>query len=405
MANKPKKLAICLDGTWNNPYQTALRDDGSKVLKPSNPLKMARAILPWNENQEQAQLTYYDSGVGALGIYPGLSNRIVGFVDNKLGGIWGAGFEANVEQAATFLVNNYLEGDQVFVFGFSRGAAQARGLTLFLDWMGGIPSKRDAYYLPIYYRAFLDALGKAPAGRSKSSIEKECDDPLVPIKIDFLGVWDTVMALGSRFLAEKSTSTLERSFHVDEKPAKCVKHARQALAVDEKRYDFRPEIWLGSQDNQTLEQRWFAGVHANIGGGYIHDGLANIAFLWLFQEAGKLGLATDKKFTDHYKSYPQAQLYKSRTLLYKIVELIRFRRGRGVRTLVDYPEAAALSLNKTVIQRMISDPAEHDQLDLYRPANIVALLRTHKADLQGFFESIGLDPDNTILPPDVLQAL
>ncbi|HEY2737209.1 MAG TPA: DUF2235 domain-containing protein [Thermoanaerobaculia bacterium] len=54
--------------------------------------------------------------------------------------------------------------------------------------------------------------------------------------------------------------------------SKCVQHARQALAIDEVRYDFRPEIWRGNRDGQTLEQRWFAGVPSNVGGGYVDDG-------------------------------------------------------------------------------------------------------------------------------------
>ena len=82
----PKRLVLCLDGTWNNPYQKRARDDGSEVLKPTNPLKMARAVCPWDEATQVSQITYYDTGVGALGQYPGVSNRIVGYVDRTLGG-------------------------------------------------------------------------------------------------------------------------------------------------------------------------------------------------------------------------------------------------------------------------------------------------------------------------------
>ncbi len=407
MANEPKKLILCLDGTWNNPHNSSMRDDGSEVFKPSNSLKMARAILPWNEDEGAAQVTYYDAGVGSLGTYPGLSNKLVGLVDKYLGGFWGAGFEANIEQAATFLANNYLPGDQVFIFGFSRGAAEARGLTRFLDWMGGIPTKHDAYFVPKYYRAFMSVAGNLDPGEVKSSIDQALSAPIVPIEIDLLGVWETVMALGSRFLANKSTSVQERSFYVGEKPAKCVRHARQALAIDEKRYDFRPEIWSEPENDQTLQQRWFAGVHSNIGGGYVDDGLANIAFLWLLKEAQKLGLATDKNYTKYYAAYLQDRLYNSRNLSFKAQELLFFKRGKGIRKITGRPDSAGLTLDKTVIQRIIAqiDKKKHPQLELYRPANVIAYLKTRKADLPEFFNSIGLDPDTTILPPDVQKAL
>ena len=85
----PDRLILCLDGTWNSTFRTVERDDGTTVLKPSNPLKLARAVLPIDDSRNR-QITYYDSGVGALGLYPGLSNRLLNFADNKLGGAWGA---------------------------------------------------------------------------------------------------------------------------------------------------------------------------------------------------------------------------------------------------------------------------------------------------------------------------
>jgi len=405
MTEMHKRIVLCLDGTWNNPYQKQERDDGSEVLKPSNPLKMARAVLPFDQTLNRQQITYYDSGVGALGSYPGLANGIAGFVDSKLGGGWGAGFEANIEQAVTFLVNNFITGDQVFVFGFSRGAAQARGLTRFIDWMGGIPAKRDAYFVPLFFQTYLASSGEVDSKSVKTVDGFGLSQPIVAIEIELLGVWDSVMALGSRFMAREGTSVAKRSFHVADQPAACVKHARQALGVDEQRYDFRPEIWRGTGPGQTLQQRWFPGVHSNIGGGYVKDGLANIAFRWMVDEAEKLGLVSDKDFTKYYRSYPQAQLYSSRTLAFKAIELIRLRRGRGIRTLKDYPASANLVLDKSVIQRIRSAPAEHSQLELYRPANVLEFLQAHKHDLPGYFKSLGLDAEEPILPADVLKLL
>src|SRR2546422_608119 len=102
------------------------------------------------------------------------------------------------------------------------------------------------------------------------------------------------MALGSRFQATAaSTSSSARTFYAGPAPAACVERARQALAIDEHRFDFRPEIWTHRLAHQTMEQRWFAGVHSNVGGGYVNDGLANIAFHWILEGAVGQGLKID----------------------------------------------------------------------------------------------------------------
>ena len=155
----PNRLVICLDGTWNSTFKEVERDDGTKVLKPTNTLKTARAVLPI-DGKGNRQITYYDSGVGALGLYPGFSNRMLYFFDSKLGGGFGAGFEANVEQAVNFLALNYGAETDIFVFGFSRGAAQAQALTHFINWLGGLTAKSDAYYIPVFFRHYLDSVRK-----------------------------------------------------------------------------------------------------------------------------------------------------------------------------------------------------------------------------------------------------
>lgn len=396
-----KRLVLCLDGTWNNAYQMRERDDGSEVLKPSNPLKMARAVVPLGG--ETAQLTYYDSGVGALGKYPGAWNRGLEFVDSKLGGAFGAGFEANIEQALTFLVNNYREGDQVFVFGFSRGAAQARGLARFLDWLGGVPAKSDAYFVPLFFKHYLLNRGGSEPGAVRTAGGLGPEKPMQPIRIEMLGVWDTVMALGSRFEADTGAGTSEasHSFHVGAKTPRCVAHARQALAIDERRYDFRPEIWRERHADQTLEQRWFAGVHANVGGGYVKDGLANVSFRWLLAEAQALGLVIDEEYADHYGPYPMDRLNDSYSSGYRLIETLRFRAGKGVRPLVGQPEEANLALDRSVVSRMNADPERHERLDRpYRPANVIEYLAS-KDDLRGYLVSLGISEEKARVPEDV----
>lgn len=399
-----KRIVICLDGTWQNPYKMRQRDDGSRVLKPSNVLKLSRAVLPADPEDGRPQLTYYDAGIGALVKYAGRANRLLSLADRLLGGIWGAGFEANVEEAFRFLAHNHEPGDRVFIFGFSRGAAQARALSRFLGWLGGVPGKGDAYFGPLLYLHWITTRGRGRPDEVTTADGRGPDRPMTPISIELLGVWDTVLALGSRLHTARGTSSGKWSFFVRPEPASCVRHARQALAIDERRFDYQPEIWLRCSDHQTLSQRWFAGSHTNVGGGYVEDGLANIPFRWLVREASRLGLAFDHDYVKHFNPYPQAALTPSSGRLYSAVELLRLRFGGGARSLVGLPAGAGLSLDRSVIHRIRSDPGVHEQLDLYRPANVIAYLAAHP-DIGGLLESIGLDAGRDALPDDVREAI
>jgi uncharacterized protein (DUF2235 family) len=419
----PRRLVLCLDGTWNSAYDRKRRSDGHSVLKPTNVLKLSRAVLPRGTSGTCEQIAFYDIGVGSIAIFPGIPNRLLHLTDKVLGGVWGAGYEANVENALSFLVLNYQAGDQVFLFGFSRGAATARGLTHFLDWAGGLPSKSDAYYLPQLFREFVVSKGQAKLADVVGRIDRERAEekrqppslgPFRAIDIEFLGVWDTVMALGSRFQATgASTSPVSQSFYIDREPAACVKHARQALAIDEARYDFRPEIWAGPRAGQTLEQRWFAGVHSNVGGGYVHDGLANLAFHWILDGAAARGLEIDRHFAAFYRGFAQDALYRSDSWFYRILDALRFRRGQGKRSLAGKPATANLSLDPSVIHRIAADPGEHkadgslrfpNLEQPYRPENVLLFLAC-QPDLDQYLWSLGLDEAHRQLRADVLRRI
>ncbi len=391
-----RRIVICLDGTWNNTYTEEERDDGSKVLKPSNVLKLARAVLPYDAEDDCHQLVYYHTGVGGMSEYPGLSNKLLQFCDKNLGGGWGAGFESNIEDAITFLVHNYHaepqtnQADEIYIYGFSRGAANARALSQFIDWMGGIPVQQDAYYIPIFLKAYVQSQGKQSVDSVKKAIRDNAGGKPVTlqamqkIEITMLGVWDTVMALGSKLV-----NRARRTFHSNPQPPTCVKHVYHALAVDENRTDFLPEIWQQAAPKQTLSQMWFPGVHSNVGGGYVHDGLANCSLKWFCEQSAKHGLKLDKKFLGFYRAYPQDTLYVSKSLFYVIRDWIRLT--SGVRAINDYGDDAQIELHHSVISRMLSDPAEidnrknaqkHDRLTLYRPQNVLDFLKQQNNPVQ-----------------------
>jgi len=402
--SEPNRIVICLDGTWQNPYKMRQRDDGGKVLKPTNVLKLSRAVLPRSPGDRRPQITYYDAGIGALVKYPGRANRFLSLADRLLGGVWGAGFEANIEEAFRFLAHNHEPGDEVFVFGFSRGAAQARALTHFLSWLGGVPEKGDVYFGPLFFLHWVKTRGTGRPDEVTTVDGRRPDHPMDPVDIKLLGVWDTVMALGSRLHTARGTSKNRWSFYVQPRPADCVRHARQALAVDENRFDFQPEIWSSCADDQTLIQHWFAGSHSNVGGGYVEDGLANIPFRWIVAEAESLGLAVDHSYVKHFNPHPQGRFYPSGSVATKTLEWARLRFNGGSRSMIGHSSEASLNLDRSVIHRMRANPAEHPQLDLYRPKQVIEYLRKID-DLDAFLTGIGIDPAEHPLPDDVLNAV
>ncbi len=416
-AGRPaRRVVLCLDGTWNSAFEEHRRRDGHTVLKPTNPLKLCRAVVPFDEATGRVQLTYYDIGVGALAEYPGTSNRMLRFFDRTLGGAWGAGFEGRVEDALSFLVLNYEPDDEVFLFGFSRGAAQARAVAGFLDWSGGLPEKDDAYYLPVLFRHFVVTRGRGSAqdeiaringDRAKERPARRPLKPFRPVGVTYLGVWDTVMALGSRFEAvHDRTSVAGRSFYVTDLPPACVTHARQALAVDEARFDFRPEIWHGRLPGQRMEQRWFPGVHSNVGGAYGNDGLANTALRWIVEGAVEHRLALDQEFLKAYRPFFGDTLYESYGRFYRILDQLRGRAKKGRRRVDLAPDANA-TIDPSVIHRMQADPgilqpnANGTPAGPYRPRNVIEFLAALD-DLAGYLSAMGITGP---LPEDVMRRI
>lgn len=161
-------------------------------------------------------------------------------------------------------------------------------------------------------------------------------------------------------------------FHTPSDPPKTVERVRHALAIDERRHDFQPEIWNAGEATEAIEQRWFAGVHSNVGGGLVQDGLANCALGWISREAEAAGLALNSGFLKHYRAYA-ADRSSHKGLVYEISDTaLRPIRGfRGVRDL----NAVAGTLDESAFTRLAADPAKHAGLDeRYRPANLLAYL-------------------------------
>ncbi|WP_340680835.1 DUF2235 domain-containing protein [Paraglaciecola sp.] len=365
---KGRNLILCLDGTWNSTFSLEKKADGSGIVKPSNVLKLSRALTNTTEDGRQ-QVVYYTSGVGSTGSFDGVSNWLLKKVDNFLGGAFGAGLETKAQSALTFLSNNYQPTDHLSIFGFSRGAATARVVCNILSWMavgthpnGAILKKDDAYYLPHLIREYFKCEGK----RSFIEVTKKSDTnksfnhfsgEVLPLEIDLLGVWDTVLSIGSR-LKPKNAPHLNNT-----KLPNAVKVALHALATDEKRSDFSPSIWKETENHQKLQQRWFAGVHANIGGGYPNDGLANCALDWFVSEAKMHGLEFRDEYLNYYRAYADDTLYDSKSFFYKMADKLRSSNGTRQMSQIDHSATVDYSL----IIRMLGDLN-------YKPQNAIDFL-------------------------------
>lgn len=260
-----KRIIICCDGTWNNPDED-----------PTNVTKMVRSIKPTSSDGVH-QVVFYDQGVGTGGK-----------IDRMLGGAFGHGLEKNVLDCYRFLVHNFELGDELYCFGFSRGAYTARAFVGFIHTVGLLP-KDCLDKLPKIYSYYRTPPEKRPEADFSQYYRPD---------IHMLGVFDTVGALGAPTpLLGKLTRKWVGFYNTHLCPE--VKHAYHALALDERRAPFAPDLWTGElQPNQYLEQCWFVGAHSDIGGGYKRCGLSDIALEWMVSKARTLGLQFNQPFLD-----------------------------------------------------------------------------------------------------------
>lgn len=273
-----KRIITCSDGTWNKP---GCKDRG-KIVK-TNVEKMFQAICDCDGDVRQ--LKVYDQGVGT-----GFS-----FKDRLFGGAAGAGVDKNIKDMYIFIMLNYEPGDEIYLFGFSRGAYTARSLVGLIRTCG-LLKVQNMHLVDKAYELYRDRNDYSDANSDLmvSFRRNNCVEDITPIK--FIGVWDTVGALGIPLPIYQKYNSNRYKFH-DVTLSPTVENACQALAINERRRPFQPAIWetcksvLNNPDHpQRLEQRWFAGVHSNVGGGYCESGLSDLALQWIVGKAQKIGL-------------------------------------------------------------------------------------------------------------------
>ena len=288
-----KRLVVCCDGTWNKPDQLS---DG--VPAPTNVSKIALGVSR-EDSDGIPQLLFYQRGVGTAQL------------QRVRGGAFGYGLSHNVRDCYRFIVRNYEPGDELYFFGFSRGAYTARSTVGLIRNSGILRSDHDGRINDAYklYRSRNDRHHPSSVDAQIFRRMYSHDD----LEIHFVGVWDTVGALGIPIDGVRIPFMDKYwGFHNTDLSRR-VRFAYQALAIDEQRGPFKPTIWKQDPqaEGQTLEQVWFAGVHCDVGGGYREQELAEIPLLWMVKRASDCGLVFER---DHFEVVPEARDPKPRRL-------------------------------------------------------------------------------------------
>jgi uncharacterized protein (DUF2235 family) len=396
MADRPvaepkKRLAVFLDGTWNTV------NDNTNIWR-------LRALCAPRDETGILQLSYYDPGVGT-----GIGERI-------RGGWLGLGLNENVVAAYEWLIENYNPGDDIFIFGFSRGAYTARSLSGFISKCGLLKPGAALSLNQLFARYRLGGRPRTIRtlieDRNNAANNFTLEEQWImkyarPITIKFIGVWDTVGSLGipnmpwtnwgdMQWLNTGIRTSNEFGFH--------------ALAIDEHRKAFAPTLWTKTikkppdpratppRTLAQVEQRWFAGAHANVGGGCRSDVLAQIPLRWMMRKAMLHGLAFREEVTidgdvhrapisDSYAEFMNGA-YRAATLGR------RFHRPIGAPP-VERETETENSINETidpsVFERWRFDPA-------YRPPNLLDWVARHGVKPENLSSAIRADSPDIVVP-------
>jgi uncharacterized protein (DUF2235 family) len=338
-----KRLIVCCDGTWQTLTNPA----------PTNVFKIAQIIKPI-AHDGTSQLSYYQPGLGTEH----------GEFDRITDGIFGWGIDTAIQEAYRFICFNYEPGDEIYLFGFSRGAYTVRSLAGFL-YCAGLLQRPHMRKVPQAYELYrtlsFDDLA-AIAFRSQYS-------ETVPIKL--LACWDTVGKLGVPeqipWLSEWTNTQYQ--FH-DTKLNYQIEHALHAVAIDERRKVFEvTPMTISEGATTTLHQVWFPGTHGCVGGGILNfSGLSDVTLQWMIEMVGKLGLGLE--FVNYPETVVDGGIKPDYTTPFdSIVEGIFALAGISDRTLCDSQDRGALqtffdhNIHLSVKRRWALTP-------LYRPRNL-----------------------------------
>jgi uncharacterized protein (DUF2235 family) len=276
----PKRLILCVDGTWNTPHGVDVAVHDTNVHKIFCALK--------NEGMQQP---FYDAGVGANGTP----------IDHLTGSAMGEGLFKKIQQCYRLLTDAWSPGSSIYLFGFSRGAYTVRSLGAMIARFG-LPTKNlDNESAERVFAAYRERDPEKQAAL-KLQLELKYDIQEAPVRL--IGVWDTVGHLGIHGLFfemfdEKKYGFLDTALHPT------VQNAYHAVSIDERRRQFQPTLWTnpdGSDrvNDAQMEQVWFAGGHCDLGGSCSPSDLSEIPLTWMMRKAMRCGLIFTPKALDSY---------------------------------------------------------------------------------------------------------
>ncbi|MGA9671798.1 MAG: DUF2235 domain-containing protein [Terracidiphilus sp.] len=272
-----KRIVFCADGTWQAPVNN------------TNVYRLYNALTVTSD-----QVTFYDDGVGADAT--GLTR--------VLQGAFGAGLLQKIQDGYTKIAHVYEPGDQIFLFGFSRGAYTARSLAGMIANCGLPTGAFSDNCVTQAFAAYRDPVNRASilAGLTACGLGQ--------VTIQMVGVWDTVGSLGIPAIFggvdAKAYGFLDTGLHPD------IVNAYQCLAIDEQRAQFPATLWTSTPAaGQTIEQVWFSGCHGDVGGGTAQGGavdagtrLCDITLGWMAAKAQALGLTLDPASAAQFATLP-----------------------------------------------------------------------------------------------------
>ncbi|HYD53000.1 MAG TPA: DUF2235 domain-containing protein [Gemmatimonadaceae bacterium] len=332
-----KRLIVCADGTWNS------RDDASESGEGlTNVARLARLIAPVDA-QGVRQEHVYLTGVGV--------ERSA--LKRWLGGATGWGLSDNVLEAYAWLIERFEPHDELYLFGFSRGAFTARSLAGLIR-NSGLLRREHVGRLREAYELYRDRAPATHPSAQRSVDFRAAYAHETPIHV--LGVWDTVGSLGVPTSGPVGWYTRHRYGFHDVALSSRVRNAFHALAIDEHRKPFAPTLWEVQEAErvragQRVEQVWFAGAHCDVGGGYAECGLSDGALAWMIARAAECGLAFRDRCEAELRADCHGPVHDSMSAMYRVF-------GRHLRPIAERrlttagPVETYESVSPSVLERM-----------------------------------------------------
>jgi uncharacterized protein (DUF2235 family) len=379
-----KRLALFLDGTWN-----AVGDN-------TNVWRLKSLCSPKSADGSTEQLAYYEIGVNGF-----------------LGGMVGKGLDKNITDAYEWLIDKYNPGDEIFIFGFSRGAYTARSLAGFIAKCGLLKPGAPLGVKQLYerYRRVDDttiwALFETQTASTLGVEEQWMLKYSMRAPIKLIGVWDSVGALGIPAFSIPGISRSTLGFlHTGLRLS--IENGFHALAIDEHRRDFSPTLWTVRKPNDknakvaaarplsSVEQRWFVGAHSNVGGGCKSDLLAQIPLRWVMKKASLHGLtfrndvdldgdALKADISDSYQDFMDGVYCRVSKRYYRPIREPPLKKEDGTHT----------NVNETI------DGSVFDRWKYvaeYRPPNLMDWAKRHQLDIAKLNNSVLADAPNIAAP-------